>query len=96
MGVNISENSSSSSHNDHHDDRHQALYQLELVLRKWFAIDPSREMRAFVREGVLIGALFVAFLPSSIIIYIYIYIILSFSAKGQVYRSVVIRTITSF
>ena len=30
-------------------------YQLELVLRKWFAIDPSREMRAFVRDGVLIG-----------------------------------------
>ena len=31
-------------------------YRLELVLRKWFAIDPSREMRAFVRDGVLIGA----------------------------------------
>lgn len=31
-------------------------YKLELVLRKWFAIDPSREMRAFVREGVLVGA----------------------------------------
>jgi hypothetical protein len=31
-------------------------YELELVLRKWFAIDPSREMRAFVRDGVLIGA----------------------------------------
>jgi hypothetical protein len=30
-------------------------YKLELVLRKWFAIDPSREMRAFVRDGVLIG-----------------------------------------
>ncbi len=28
-------------------------YKLELVLRKWFAIDPSREMRAFVRDGVL-------------------------------------------
>ena len=95
MDVNIGENSSSSSHNDDHDDRHQALYQLELVLRKWFAIDPSREMRAFVREGVLIGASFVAFLPSSIIIYIYTYI-LSFFVKGQVYRSVVIRTITSF
>jgi hypothetical protein len=32
-------------------------YKLELVLRKWFAFDPSREMRAFVRDGVLIGAL---------------------------------------
>ena len=31
-------------------------YGLELVLRKWFAIDPSREMRAFVRDGVLVGA----------------------------------------
>jgi len=30
-------------------------YGLELVLRKWFAIDPSREMRAFVRDGVLVG-----------------------------------------
>ncbi|KAI0272936.1 D123-domain-containing protein [Russula aff. rugulosa BPL654] len=42
-------------------DRDQVLlssYKLELVLRKWFAIDPSREMRAFVREGVLIGAFF--------------------------------------
>lgn len=31
-------------------------YELELVLRKWFAIDPSRELRAFVRDGVLVGA----------------------------------------
>jgi len=30
-------------------------YKLELVLRKWFAIEPSREMRAFVRDGVLFG-----------------------------------------
>jgi D123 len=30
-------------------------YKLELVLRKWFAIEPSREMRAFVRDGVLVG-----------------------------------------
>jgi hypothetical protein len=30
-------------------------YKLELVLRKWFAIDPSREMRAFVRDGVFVG-----------------------------------------
>ncbi|KAI0247143.1 cytoplasmic protein [Lactifluus subvellereus] len=33
----------------------QETYGLELVLRKWFAIDPSREMRAFVRDGVLLG-----------------------------------------
>ncbi|KAG2065571.1 D123-domain-containing protein [Suillus decipiens] len=30
-------------------------YQLELVLRKWYAIDSSREFRCFVREGRLIG-----------------------------------------
>jgi len=30
-------------------------YRLELILRKWFAMDPSREMRAFVRDGVLVG-----------------------------------------
>jgi hypothetical protein len=34
----------------------EKVYKLELVLRKWFAIEPSREMRAFVRDGVLIGA----------------------------------------
>ena len=33
-------------------------YQLELVLRKWFSMDPSREMRAFVRDGVLVGMCF--------------------------------------
>lgn len=43
-------------------------YRLELVLRKWFAIDPSREMRAFVRDGVLIGAW--RYLHPSIYIYV--------------------------
>lgn len=43
-------------------------YRLELVLRKWFVIDPSREMRAFVRDGVLIGAW--RYLHPSIYIYI--------------------------
>ena len=38
------------------DGRLKKAYELELVLRKWFAIDPSREMRAFVRDGVLVGA----------------------------------------
>jgi len=38
------------------DARGGETYRLELVLRKWFAIDPSREMRAFVRDGVLVGA----------------------------------------
>jgi len=45
------------ANNNNYDDRE---YKLELVLRKWFAIDPSREMRAFVREGVLIGAVAVS------------------------------------
>ncbi|KAF8501097.1 D123-domain-containing protein [Russula emetica] len=49
--VNISDN----NNDNDDDDQDQVLYKLELVLRKWFVIDPSREMRAFVREGVLIG-----------------------------------------
>ncbi|KAF9506262.1 hypothetical protein BS47DRAFT_1374151 [Hydnum rufescens UP504] len=31
-------------------------YQVELVLKKWFAIDKSRELRCFVRDDTLIGA----------------------------------------
>lgn len=30
-------------------------YELELILRKWYPIDPSRELRCFVRQGQLIG-----------------------------------------
>ncbi|THH20543.1 hypothetical protein EW146_g822 [Bondarzewia mesenterica] len=30
-------------------------YELELVLRKWYAMDRSREMRCFVREGLFVG-----------------------------------------
>jgi len=30
-------------------------YLLELVLRKWYPINPSRELRCFVRDGKLIG-----------------------------------------
>ncbi|TFK52520.1 cytoplasmic protein [Heliocybe sulcata] len=30
-------------------------YALELVLRKWYSVDPSRELRCFVRQGRLIG-----------------------------------------
>lgn len=30
-------------------------YELELVLKKWYAIETSRELRCFVRDGVLIG-----------------------------------------
>ena len=65
----------------------EEAYKLELVLRKWFAIDPSREMRAFVRDGVLIGA--------HIYIYICLSIRLTLCETGQAYRSAT-RTITSF
>ncbi|KAG8906631.1 hypothetical protein FRB99_006419 [Tulasnella sp. 403] len=30
-------------------------YDLELVLKKWYAIDHSRELRCFVRDGKLVG-----------------------------------------
>lgn len=33
-------------------------YELELVLRKWYPVNPSREVRCFVRNGRLIGELF--------------------------------------
>ncbi len=32
-------------------------YTLELVLRKWYSIDKSREVRCFIRQGHLIGTL---------------------------------------
>lgn len=31
-------------------------YELELVLRKWYPVDRSREFRCFVRQDVLLGA----------------------------------------
>ncbi|KAG1858632.1 D123-domain-containing protein [Suillus tomentosus] len=37
------------------DPSNPPSYQLELVLRKWYPIDRSREFRCFVREGCLIG-----------------------------------------
>ncbi|KAG1788856.1 D123-domain-containing protein [Suillus plorans] len=37
------------------DSLNPPSYQLELVLRKWYPIDRSREFRCFVREGRLIG-----------------------------------------
>jgi len=30
-------------------------YELELVLRKWYSVDRSRELRCFVRQDVLLG-----------------------------------------
>ncbi|KAK0202553.1 D123-domain-containing protein [Desarmillaria ectypa] len=35
--------------------RHTESYNLELVLRKWYSIDRSRECRCFVRKNSLIG-----------------------------------------
>lgn len=38
------------------DDAISSLkYDLELVLRKWYSMDPSREFRCFVRGGRLLG-----------------------------------------
>jgi len=92
VNVNIGDSDNNNNDDDNDDDdQDQVLYKLELVLRKWFAIDPSREMRAFVREGLLIGAFVSILLDNHIFIFI-----LFVSAKGQVYRSVVIRTIMSF
>lgn len=34
------------------------LYELELVLRKWYPVDHSRELRCFVRREQLIGSLY--------------------------------------
>ncbi|KIY44826.1 D123-domain-containing protein [Fistulina hepatica ATCC 64428] len=36
-------------------DGDKTVYALELVLRKWYSIDRSRELRCFVRGGMLIG-----------------------------------------
>lgn len=33
-------------------------YDLELVLRKWYHVDPSREFRCFVRSCSLLGNLY--------------------------------------
>ena len=54
------------------ETKHQRAYELELVLRKWFAIDPSREMRAFVRDGVLVGASSVPNLPCLLGFYLFV------------------------
>jgi len=34
---------------------YSSTYQLELVLRKWYHVDPSREFRCFVRQNSLLG-----------------------------------------
>ncbi|TFK28008.1 cytoplasmic protein [Coprinopsis marcescibilis] len=37
------------------DESSWSPYELELVLRKWYPINPSREVRCFVRNGKLVG-----------------------------------------
>lgn len=37
-------------------DDQQSDYELELVLRKWYPVDRSRELRCFVRREKLLGA----------------------------------------
>jgi hypothetical protein len=37
------------------EEKEQSTYELELVLRKWYPVNPSREVRCFVRKGRLIG-----------------------------------------
>ncbi|OBZ71291.1 hypothetical protein A0H81_08731 [Grifola frondosa] len=37
------------------DSSAPSAYQLELVLRKWYPVDRSRELRCFVRQEVLVG-----------------------------------------
>ena len=37
------------------EEKEQSTYELELVLRKWYPVNPSREVRCFVRNGRFIG-----------------------------------------
>jgi len=37
------------------EDALSTSYDLELVLRKWYPVDRSRELRCFVRQNVLVG-----------------------------------------
>jgi hypothetical protein len=36
-------------------------YELELVLRKWYPMDRSRELRCFVRDNCLLGGYYMCF-----------------------------------
>jgi hypothetical protein len=40
------------------DNEDDVEYKLELVLRKWYAIERSRELRCFVRDDMLLGPYF--------------------------------------
>ena len=40
---------------DRDPDARDPEYELELVLRKWYPVDRSRELRCFVRRETLIG-----------------------------------------
>lgn len=39
------------------EDSDGPSYELELVLKKWYPIDRSREFRCFVRDDILVGEL---------------------------------------
>jgi len=41
------------------DEDDDVGYELELVLKTWYALDQSRELRCFVRDEVLLGTVFV-------------------------------------
>lgn len=40
---------------EHVEDEDQGDWKLELVLKKWYDMNPSREFRCFVRDNVLLG-----------------------------------------
>ena len=69
------------------DGRLKKAYELELVLRKWFAIDPSREMRAFVRDGVLVGASSVPNLCPCLCLCVFIFVSINLSPQFDVIES---------
>lgn len=43
---------------DEREGEVQPQYELELVLRKWYPVDRSRELRCFVRRETLLGTSF--------------------------------------
>ena len=36
----------------------ETKYELELVLRKWYPVERARELRCFIRDGVMLGSVF--------------------------------------
>jgi hypothetical protein len=52
-------------------DTFAGSYALELVLRKWYPIQRSREFRCFVREDTLIGT-YILFTPVAILTFAHV------------------------